>query len=189
MEEIYTFKPFQNGRNAWVWVHFFSISWFCVGGGRFLEFFNNLQVPGIWKKSEHKIQQFYYKRIYIERGMLIGSFCSHTLDTAKCNKRRTRTDPNIIIWSDLVTFWDLIDQNIILDITMLNIWLDIQVWYLNFLNNLPNIAIYIPFLTSARVWSKTKESPNTGSLFATSALLSYPNPWHHTYIAFKDFEC
>jgi len=88
MEEIYTFKPFQNGRNAWVWVHFFSISWFCVGGGCFLEFFNNLQVPGIWKKSEHKIQQFYYKRIYIERCMLIGSFCSHTLDTAKCNKQK-----------------------------------------------------------------------------------------------------
>jgi hypothetical protein len=38
--------------------------------------------------SDNKIQQFYYKRIYIERGMLIGSFCSHTLDTAKCNKQK-----------------------------------------------------------------------------------------------------
>ncbi len=27
--------------------------------------------------------QFYHKTIYIERAMLIGSFCSHTLDTGK----------------------------------------------------------------------------------------------------------
>jgi hypothetical protein len=45
----------------------------------------------------------------------------------------------------------------------------------------------IPCLTSAWVWSKTKESPNTGSLFShkCSSLLS--NQWHHNYIAFKDF--
>jgi hypothetical protein len=43
-----------------------------------------------YHSSDNKIHQFYYKMIYIERGMLIGSFCSHTLDTTKC-KRRTRT--------------------------------------------------------------------------------------------------